>query len=383
MDRYGVDTSMLRGPVVKVVLLSGPLGGPRVRVSGEEEEQRLTLSEKGGAWLTRYYAMKDGYEWQERSMRERLHADRETVRTLIEAVVESLLHLDCGMACDAGNWELILEDDQDNKCRAYGSVIPDCMAERSEFIREKLGRWDLFLFNGPDYDQVDRLEFDLEQKKEIRHQRKTPDEKRYESRDYHEKMIIDRTSETVEYEQQFSPDCNVKTRYHLGKAVSSFLDGLSPSIFSLVEGNPKDVCENPLRSGVYQIVLTMQKSRKREIRGTYDKKGLPVDWPSFAEKLFRFLDFYELKEIFNQRAYGKVRRRKGELIFCAVSFEEGGQRYWYMADSDDYEEGDFVQIPAGEDNHLSFGRVELVKYCWPEQAPYPLDKVKRIIRKEE
>ena len=126
---------------------------------------------------------------------------------------------------------------------------------------------------------------------------------------------------------------------------------------------------------MYQIVLTMQKSRKREIRGTYDKKGLPVDWPSFAEKLFRFLDFYELKEIFNQRAYGKVRRRKGELIFCAVSFEEGGQRYWYMADSADYEEGDFVQIPAGEDNHLSFGRVELVKYCRPEQAPYPLDKV--------
>lgn len=34
MDGYGMDISMLRGPVVKVVLVSSPIGGRRGRLSG-------------------------------------------------------------------------------------------------------------------------------------------------------------------------------------------------------------------------------------------------------------------------------------------------------------------------------------------------------------
>ena len=36
MDGFGMDISMLRGPVVKVVLVSSPMGGPRERPSGVE-----------------------------------------------------------------------------------------------------------------------------------------------------------------------------------------------------------------------------------------------------------------------------------------------------------------------------------------------------------
>lgn len=378
MDGYGMDISMLRGPVVKVVLVSSPIGGRRPRLYGVETEQRLSLSEKGGASLTRYYEMEEDEEWHTRTIREKLHADRKTVRAVMDGILECLPHLQCVRADDAGDWELILEDSKGNRCRAYGTLEGDCMAALSDEIREKLGRKDLFLFNGI-YDRVDRLEFTLHRTEKIRPRGALPEGFSYVTWNYDEKMVMDRASETVEYDRQIFAASDVKTRYHLKEAVSSFLDGLSPWVFSIVEGNPKDVCVDPLRSCDYTIVLTMERGGKREIHGSYDKKGLPADWPAFAENFYQFLSYYGLGEIFNAAAYGKVRRREGELIFCAVSFEEGGQEYWYMADSDEYEVGDFVQVPAGVDNHVAIGRVESVVYCQKEEAPYPVDRVKHIM----
>lgn len=378
MDRYGMDTSMLRGPVVKVVLVSSPIGGKRVRLYGVETEQRLSLSEKGGAWLTRYYDRSEDEDWHSRTIKEKLHGGRKTVQAVMEGILECLPHLECALADDAGEWELILEDDKGNRCRAYGTLQGDCMAALSDEIGEKLGRRDLFLFNGI-YDRVDRLEFTLHRTEKIRPGGPLPEGFSYVTWNYHEKMVIDRAAETVEYDRQIFEACDVKTRYHLGGAVPSFLDNLSPWVFSIVEGNPKDVCVDPLRSCSYTIVLTMEKGGIRKIHGSYDKRGLPADWPTFAENFFHFLSYYGLGEIFNAAAYGKVRRREGELVFCAVSFEEGGQEYWYMADTDEYEAGDFVRVPAGEDNHVAIGQVESVVYCRKEEAPYPVDRVKHII----
>lgn len=355
-----------------------PIGGRRPRLYGVETEQRLSLSEKGGASLTRYYEMEEDEEWHTRTIREKLHADRKTVRAVMDGILECLPHLQCVPADDAGDWELVLEDSKGNRCRAYGTLQGDCMAALSDEIREKLGRKDLFLFNGIN-DRVDRLEFTLHRTEKIGPRGPLPEGLQYVTWDYHEKMVMDRAAETVEYDRQIFEACDVKARYHLEEAVSSFLDGLSPWVFSIVEGNPKDVCVDPLRSCDYTIVLTMEKGGKREIRGSYDKRGLPADWPAFAENFYHFLSYYGLGEIFNAAAYGKERRREGELIFCAVSFEEGGQEYWYMADSDEYEAGDFVQVPAGVDNHVAIGRVESVVYCRKEEAPYPVDRVKHIM----
>lgn len=377
MDGYGMDTSMLRGPVVLVSLKSLPYGETEENVPGEEQQQ-LFLSETEGAWLMRWYTRTGDEEWLTRGIRETIHVDLKTVKVLIDEVLAGLSHLDSRRTNDPGMWELVLEDEKENKCSVSGSMSEDCMAALSDEIREKLGRKDLFLFNGI-YDRVDRLEFTLHRTEKIRPSGALPEGHQYVTWDYHEKMVMDRASETVEYDRQIFEACDVKTRYHLEEAVSSFLDDLSPWVFSIVEGNPKDVCVDPLRSCDYTIVLTMEKGGKREIHGSYDKKGLPADWPAFAENFYHFLSYYGLGEIFNAAAYGKVRRREGELIFCAVSFEEGGQEYWYMADSDEYEAGDFVQVPAGVDNHVAIGRVESVVYCQKEEAPYPVDRVKHIM----
>ncbi len=74
--------------------------------------------------------------------------------------------------------------------------------------------------------------------------------------------------------------------------------------------------------------------------------------------------------------------KPGELIFCNVSFSDGGKEYCYLADEDLYDEGDYVIVPVGEDNQEERAYVASVCYLTPEKAPYPADKLKRILRKE-
>ena len=43
--------------------------------------------------------------------------------------------------------------------------------------------------------------------------------------------------------------------------------------------------------------------------------------------------------------------------------------------------GDYVAVPAEKNNHETIVRVDSVEYLPPENAPYPLDRIKSIIRK--
>ena len=78
---------------------------------------------------------------------------------------------------------------------------------------------------------------------------------------------------------------DIHNTYHLPTAVAMFLNRLNPDIFSKVEGNPSDVITNPRRTDTYTIRITNGYAGTREIQGTFDKKGLPVDWPNFAKQI--------------------------------------------------------------------------------------------------
>ena len=61
-------------------------------------------------------------------------------------------------------------------------------------------------------------------------------------------------------------------------------------------------------------------------------------------------------------------------------FTDGGKEYCYLS-HEDYDVGDLVVVPAGKDDHEAVVKVESVEYHPAEEAPYPLDKIKIIIRK--
>ena len=198
--------------------------------------------------------------------------------------------------------------------------------------------------------------------------------------DYHEELKIDRTTETIDYFRRIFDACDVRYTYHIEEGVSNFLDATDADALSEAEGNPPDVYVDSRDTNSYKVLVTTLHGGVREISGTFDKKGLPNDWPAFIERLRDFLSFYGINQFFNESVYSKIRRRTNDLIFCNVVFEDGGKEYCYQSDVD-FDAGDLVIVPAGEDNHEAVVRIESVEYHPAGEAPFPLDKIKHIIRK--
>ena len=205
----------------------------------------------------------------------------------------------------------------------------------------------------------------------------------YATWDCKEFLTLDRASETLEHVREIGSRCKVTNVYYVQEGISSFLDDIDINAFSEIEGNPPDVVDDPLEIKEYTITLFTKHGAIREITGTFDKKGLPTDWPDFIDTVYGFMAFYRVGDLFDERVYGKAKRRQTDYIFCNVVFEGGGRTYCYLADSDDYCEGDWVVVPAGSDNHEAVVLIESIEYHPEAEAPFPVDKTKHILRKYE
>lgn len=77
----------------------------------------------------------------------------------------------------------------------------------------------------------------------------------------------------------------------------------------------------------------------------------------------------------------KQERKPDEVIYCMVSFNKGGINYSYLTDDESISVGNRVVVPVGDDNTERIGFVDAVNFYLPENVPYPLDKVKKIVRR--
>jgi len=76
-----------------------------------------------------------------------------------------------------------------------------------------------------------------------------------------------------------------------------------------------------------------------------------------------------------------IKRRKGEYIYCSVTFDDSYKTYYYLTDDDSIEVGDLVMVPAGIDNHLAMVEVVKIEYFQDGNVPFPMNKIKKIVRK--
>lgn len=67
--------------------------------------------------------------------------------------------------------------------------------------------------------------------------------------------------------------------------------------------------------------------------------------------------------------------------YCGVTFQESPQRYSYLADGMDLSVGDYVFVPTGPENVPTFARVASTGDYTAENAPYPIEKTKAVLRK--
>lgn len=72
---------------------------------------------------------------------------------------------------------------------------------------------------------------------------------------------------------------------------------------------------------------------------------------------------------------------QGDLIFCSVAFEDGGKSYYYLTEDDTLEIGDLVCVPVGTEDGEAIVEVVKIEYFSEKEAPFPLRKMKSILRK--
>ena len=73
----------------------------------------------------------------------------------------------------------------------------------------------------------------------------------------------------------------------------------------------------------------------------------------------------------------------GYYQFCNVQFKDGGNPYAYLTGGLPLAVGDFVVVPVGNRNAEKTGRVTDVFVCSAQDAPYPPEKAKFVLRKAE
>ena len=88
-----------------------------------------------------------------------------------------------------------------------------------------------------------------------------------------------------------------------------------------------------------------------------------------------------LREEFNA-VFEKLVHGRGKYLFVGVSpLGFSGCNYWYLDESNTVKYGDYVWVTMGRRKLKQIVFVDSVRRCNEEDSPYPLDSVKKIIRK--
>lgn len=378
VDRFP-EGYLFKGKLKKIRIDSNCICFGPCPMPEDETEQHLTITLEGGVWLTRLSFANGQIE------KTNFKIDVGVVNNLFD-VIENRFSQEHELYCvtDVGSWKMILTNEEGKEFQYNGPLIEnagDRVEGLSDMVREATGRDDLFVFDGCP-EKIDYLKLEYNRETKIKPKHLTEDaEYEFMTWNYAEVLTIDRATETLTNHIQFAEQCSVTNTYHVEEGISSLLDELWPEMFDDVTGNPPDAIDDPMNLCNYRITVRTQHGTEKTTEGSFDKLGLPDEYPKFIEKIYDFMAFYGIGELFNKASYGKAKRTSSDYIFCDVEFEPGGKTYCYLTDDDSYEVGDTVLVPAGHDNHEALVRIVDKNYYSSEEAPFPVEKTKHIIKR--
>ena len=198
-------------------------------------------------------------------------------------------------------------------------------------------------------------------------------------------LIVNRLEETIEYYHNIFAGNQIFVKYHLEYYIETLLETLDARTLFLEKGVvPEDAVFEEDVTSTYEIIVEAEGLEPRIIKGRYCMEELPKDYANFIHLIGKaFNQFETWGDIFNPALYAKPLRRKSDLIYCAVEFGEYGREYHYITDDDTIVKGDTVIVPVGKENREVEATVVEKIYCKENDVPYPLSKVKKIVRKIE
>lgn len=351
----------------------------------DEVEQHLTVSANGQVCFSSYNY---GEEFEENQLgrKNNFSITEENAARILNAVgtyfEDNTINV---FATDIGTWNLIItaEDGEHTYSGSLCSSFEVDGVDLSDLIRDILGIENLFVFDG-NYkpDRVEKITLHYYRVSKIKPKVPVSEAVEYVTWDYSEQLVLERKTETLEHIQRIGSGCIITRKYHVEEGISNLLDDLdTDNIFGNIPSGAPDAINDPNETRDYEIVVDFKKRPQLVLSGTYDKNGLPEDWPELAQDIKSFMQFYGLGEILDSSIYRKVKHRAGEYIFCSVEFNGGGRSYYYLTEDDTLAIGNFVLVPVGNDANTTIVEIVDIEYFTEDNAPFPIDKTKHIIRK--
>ena len=375
---------IFQGKAKKIKIISNCLCYGQKPQPNDEVEQRLSITEDGRVFFSSYNYC-DGDKYTKAKTRN-FKVETEVAKNMFELVGDYFSdEFDVPYVTDVGDWKLFITNTDDvtfNFTGSLCSMIP-ALENVSSAIRAELNMPELLVFDGASHeDRIEKIVIDYHRVTKVKPIVPFNPEIEYATWDYSEHIIIDRASESLEHIQNIGSGCKVSRIYHVEDGLSAFLDDhYSSDLFSSIKGNPPDVIDDPLELRDYTITVDYLYGGQHVISGSFDKNGLPEDFPELAEDIMEFMCFYGMGEILNPSVYRKAKRKNSDYIFCSVEFGEGSKSYYYLTEDNSLSIGDFVFVPVGKNGHTAIVKVVNIEYFPEDKVPFPLDKVKRILRK--
>lgn len=379
-------SDVFQGNVSKIQITSNNIGYGPCPEPNEEVEQRLTIAADGRVWLSGYNCGQ-GFEQYERGRTKNYSIGKEAANRILKAVRTYFSdEYEAVSATDIGSWEMTITNSEGKQYPFKGSLCCDFYVDGvdlSDLIRDTLDIPDLFVFDG-NYkpDRVDKITIDYHRITKIKPKIPISDTVEYCTWDYSEQLVIDRETEILEHTQRVGSGCIITRKYYVQEGVVGLLDDLDADcLFEHIVGNAPDVITDPLETKDYEITVDFKKRPQLVIKGTYDKNGLPSDFPELAEDILDFMQFYGIGEILDPSVYMRAKHKTNDYIFCSVEFSESGKSYYYTTEDDTLEIGDDVLVPVGNDGHTAIVKIVNIEYFAGDKVPFSLDKAKSIIGK--
>ena len=178
-------------------------------------------------------------------------------------------------------------------------------------------------------------------------------------------------------------DESFSSRYTSRARVQRVLSRLSVLDFPRPQAEvPQDILPDQLFDPTYSITACYSLSGTRTVWGRLDRYGVPEGFDDVCRllrSLWRGMGDCDLLE---RDLHERCPRRASDPRFCEVIFrKDAEQTYTYLCEDPEVREGDVVVVPVGRNNLERMARVQRVFTAPAEDPPYPLDRIKRVLRR--
>lgn len=198
-----------------------------------------------------------------------------------------------------------------------------------------------------------------------------------------ESLILDASKGMWEYFRESGGQENFCLRFRNDRVVSDLVEEFDLYELRAIAEKKSDRDDYFPKTGKYSIAITYDDERCDSFCGRYASNELPSEWGDWMSSVMNMTYVNGWGVISNPNCYRQSVRRAGEYIFASVRFNAGGRSYYYLTDDSTISVGDTVYVCVGDASCVTEAEVVDISYFTQEESPFPFDRLKWIVGKEE